>query len=68
MANCILLPYREVGVIRVPRSECITNTEILIFEVLMAVITETAVFWDVTPCSLIGNLLTSQKNLSQYKF
>jgi hypothetical protein len=41
-----------VGVITVPRTECITNTEILIYEVLIAVITETAVLWDVMPCSL----------------
>lgn len=52
MENFILLPYTEVGVITVPRTECITNTEILIYEVLIAVITETAVLWDVMPCSL----------------
>jgi hypothetical protein len=53
MANCILLPYREVEVSTVPCCECITNTEILIFEALMAVSTEIAVFWDVMPCSVI---------------
>ena len=46
-ANCILLPYTEVGVITVPCMECITDTEILIYEVLIAVITEIAVLWDV---------------------
>jgi len=50
MANCILLPYTEVGVIKVPRTERIINTEILIYEVLIAVITEIAVLWDVMPC------------------
>lgn len=52
MANCILLPYTEVGVIKVPCTECITNTEILIYEVLKAVITEIVMLWDVMPCSL----------------